>query len=202
MFDSKFSKFYFAIVNHRLANPANDTVEHHHIIPKSLGGSNDATNIVKLSAREHFICHCLLIRMLSGKNKSKMVYAAHNMMFWKSRDNQREYKVNSKLYHSLKTRVSIIRKRRLTLDERAKYTPERMKNTWAHIWRTYKVTFPDGSIVLVDDLTKWCKQTGYSLTSFRKALKGDGMVMSKYALGNRGSGCKPSKLDGFRIEYV
>ena len=38
-------------------------VEKHHIVPKSLGGSNDASNLVKLTAREHFIAHLLLSKM-------------------------------------------------------------------------------------------------------------------------------------------
>lgn len=29
--------------------------EKHHILPKSLGGTNDKENLVKLTAREHFI---------------------------------------------------------------------------------------------------------------------------------------------------
>lgn len=37
--------------------------ESHHIIPRSLGGSNDAQNLVRLTVREHFIAHCLLFKM-------------------------------------------------------------------------------------------------------------------------------------------
>ena len=37
--------------------------EKHHVIPKSLGGRN-GYNLVKLTVREHFICHWLLIRMM------------------------------------------------------------------------------------------------------------------------------------------
>lgn len=37
--------------------------ERHHIIPKSLGGSNDSSNLVLLEAREHFICHWLLYKI-------------------------------------------------------------------------------------------------------------------------------------------
>lgn len=36
--------------------------EKHHIRPRSEGGSDDLTNIVKLTAREHFIAHWLLYR--------------------------------------------------------------------------------------------------------------------------------------------
>lgn len=55
-------------------------VEKHHIIPKSLGGSNDASNLVKLTAKEHFVCHLLLIRMTERKSRIKMRYAAWMMV--------------------------------------------------------------------------------------------------------------------------
>jgi len=42
-------------------------VERHHIIPKSFGGSNDKSNIVALTAREHFIAHLLLAKIYGGK---------------------------------------------------------------------------------------------------------------------------------------
>lgn len=37
--------------------------EKHHIVPKCMGGSNDKANITKLSAREHFVAHQLLVKM-------------------------------------------------------------------------------------------------------------------------------------------
>ncbi len=37
--------------------------ESHHIIPRCLGGTDEAKNLVRLSAREHFIAHRLLTRM-------------------------------------------------------------------------------------------------------------------------------------------
>jgi hypothetical protein len=42
-------------------------VEKHHVLPKSLGGSNDTSNIALLTAREHFICHLLLAKIHGGK---------------------------------------------------------------------------------------------------------------------------------------
>ncbi len=41
--------------------------ERHHVVPKSLGGSNDASNLVDLTAREHFVAHLLLAKWLGGK---------------------------------------------------------------------------------------------------------------------------------------
>lgn len=40
-----------------------DYTEMHHIIPKCLGGDNGLGNLVKLTAREHFIAHLLLLKM-------------------------------------------------------------------------------------------------------------------------------------------
>lgn len=48
--------------------------ETHHIIPKCLGGSNDVTNLVKLTAREHYIAHLCLIKIYPGN--AKLVKAA------------------------------------------------------------------------------------------------------------------------------
>lgn len=49
--------------------------ERHHIVPKSLGGSNAKSNIVVLTPREHCFAHMLLARMYSGPAKGKMCYA-------------------------------------------------------------------------------------------------------------------------------
>lgn len=40
--------------------------EKHHIIPKHLGGSNKKENLVKLTLREHFVCHLLLAKIHGG----------------------------------------------------------------------------------------------------------------------------------------
>lgn len=51
----------------RIKNINSEYYEKHHIIPKSLGGGNEITNIVKLTPREHFIAHLLLSKIYGGK---------------------------------------------------------------------------------------------------------------------------------------
>ena len=41
-------------------------VERHHILPKALGGSDDSSNLVAMTAREHFLAHILLAKMHGG----------------------------------------------------------------------------------------------------------------------------------------
>jgi len=51
-------------------------IENHHIIPKSLNGE-DKGNIIKLTAREHFIAHLILWKCLGGKMSRAFWYMIH-----------------------------------------------------------------------------------------------------------------------------
>lgn len=76
--ENKYRNLYFKIINNAVNRrlDSNIYVERHHIIPRSLGGDNSKSNIVKLTAREHFICHLLLIKFVeSNYHQIKMKYA-------------------------------------------------------------------------------------------------------------------------------
>lgn len=81
--NNKWTKIYFQLIEKRsqiLLTKKSCYCEKHHIIPKSLGGSNNKDNIVVLTAREHFIAHLLLTKMVSNhKDFIKMNWALHNM---------------------------------------------------------------------------------------------------------------------------
>jgi len=90
---NKYYKYYYNIID-AAKSRSNDSFEYteiHHIIPKSLEGTNSSNNLVKLSAREHFICHMLLIKMTSGLHKRSMVFA-FNAMANLQNCNQTRYK--------------------------------------------------------------------------------------------------------------
>ena len=82
--------------------------ERHHIIPRSLGGSDDKENLVDLTAREHFICHWLLIKMYSGESKAKMVYALNGMKRNGQYTRRYETKITSRVYENLKKEFSLV----------------------------------------------------------------------------------------------
>jgi endogenous inhibitor of DNA gyrase (YacG/DUF329 family) len=50
--------------------------ENHHIIPLCVGGSNDASNLVQLTARQHYLAHWLLYKI---HKTSKLVHAWNGM---------------------------------------------------------------------------------------------------------------------------
>ena len=53
----------------------NSYFESHHILPRSMGGNNQKTNLVLLTAREHYIAHLLLVRCVDDDNVYKMIAA-------------------------------------------------------------------------------------------------------------------------------
>lgn len=69
--------------------------EIHHIVPKSFGGSDDSENLLKMTAREHFIIHRLLAKIYP---KTGMVHAVWKM----SCVGKERYKVTSRTYSYLR----------------------------------------------------------------------------------------------------
>lgn len=78
--DNKYTRWYTSIIENRKTNSFTGYGENHHIIPKCCGGDNSKNNIVRLSAREHFICHLLLTKMVDDMHiKRKLTYALNRM---------------------------------------------------------------------------------------------------------------------------
>ncbi len=53
--------------------------ENHHIVPRSLGGSNEKSNIAVLTYDEHFLAHWLLAKFTTGKARLSMLRALSKM---------------------------------------------------------------------------------------------------------------------------
>ena len=103
--DNKYTKTYFKLIEKAKNNLFEGYTEKHHIIPKSLGGSNDENNLVTLTARQHFISHLLLTKMIDGQKKYKM-YNAFSKMLCVSKDNKNRYLPSSKFYEYSKKLMS------------------------------------------------------------------------------------------------
>ena len=98
MLTNKYSKIYYAIISSAKQRINTGYTETHHIIPQSLGGSNDKNNLVELSAREHFICHWLLIKMTEGEDKGKMLYALNGMKAENKYQERYHTKITARVY--------------------------------------------------------------------------------------------------------
>lgn len=51
--------------------------ENHHILPRSLGGSDEELNLIRLTAEDHYFAHCCLAKIYGGKMWSALFAIAH-----------------------------------------------------------------------------------------------------------------------------
>lgn len=83
-----YRKIYNNLIEKRKRQPlikcGDATVETHHIIPVSYGGTNDKENKINLNVREHFVAHLLLYhearKLGNNKNIASMACALIRMM--------------------------------------------------------------------------------------------------------------------------
>ena len=91
-------KLYHNLVSFRLKYPASGYTERHHIIPRSMGGVDDDTNIVTLTGREHWIAHLFLYKIYKN---SQMAHACH-MMAMRCEERGVPQVRNSRMYEQIR----------------------------------------------------------------------------------------------------
>lgn len=71
-----YQKVYNDLISFRKSNPIKKSkelyTELHHIVPRCLGGTDELENLVRLTAREHFIAHRLLAKIHAGHGGIKI----------------------------------------------------------------------------------------------------------------------------------
>ena len=107
MITNKYSKLYYKITSNAKQRIIEGYTELHHIIPQSMGGSNDKENLVELTAREHFICHWLLVKMTEGDDRSKMLYALKGMKAENKHQQRYHTKITARVYETYRIEHSI-----------------------------------------------------------------------------------------------
>jgi hypothetical protein len=104
--DNKYTRVYYQIVERAKARIIKGYTENHHIIPKSLGGNNSKENLVQLTAREHFICHWLLAKMVSSKKQKYQMWNAISSMLDRENPYQSRYVGFSRKFEFLREEIS------------------------------------------------------------------------------------------------
>lgn len=104
---TKYHRWYNAIISKRLNFKPNGYSETHHITPRCLGGLDNKDNLVELTAREHYICHLLLVKMFEA-NKTYVIklLKAFVMMSCCKNENQHRTGFNSRVYSNYKEKLS------------------------------------------------------------------------------------------------
>lgn len=120
--DNKYTKWYYNIVKNAKSRVILDGyTEKHHIVPRCMGGK-DGDNIVTLTAKEHFICHRLLIKMVTGQTKCRLSYAL--LWFTRKNPNHKRPTITSRQYETIRKEVakasSILHKGKIVSEETIK----------------------------------------------------------------------------------
>ena len=124
----------------------NGYYEKHHILPRSMRGTNDKENLVYLTAREHFISHWLLWRIYKNKEMAFAFYAithmGKNQLIKSSRlyeeckmarryfiiENNKKYHKGKKLSNDQINDITIRFKNLIRTDEHCKNISNSLKN--------------------------------------------------------------------------
>lgn len=95
-----YSNIYTQLIDHAKSKQLSKKdcyIEQHHIIPRSEGGTDDKSNLVNLTAREHYIAHLLLAKIYDD---DAMYSAVVFMQTGHIKD--RAFKFNSHLYAKMR----------------------------------------------------------------------------------------------------
>jgi hypothetical protein len=99
-----YKKHYDLLISRAKTRTITGYKERHHIIPRCLGGSDEATNLVDLLPEEHYVAHQLLVKIYP--NCSPLIKAAA-MMCINSLTQQRN---SNKMYGWLRKRLADVMK--------------------------------------------------------------------------------------------
>ena len=111
---NKYNKWYTNITEQAKNRVLETYTERHHIQPRSLGGSDDPDNLVNLTAREHFVCHWLLVKMTTGREHHKMLNALRMMRAEKQGQQRYDTKITARVYASIKQEYAELQSKQFT----------------------------------------------------------------------------------------
>lgn len=161
-------------------------IEIHHIIPKSVGGSNHPNNLVALTVREHILAHVILAKAQGGK----LWRAAFGMT-----NGRRLKEVSSRTITLLKEKASHLISEALMGNNHGSYewSAERLQ---IHIDAMRKVGFTPAKLKALEKA--WAKNTGSkqsqetrdkkskAMKGFTPVKAGDYETCSKAGKANKG----------------
>lgn len=138
----------------------NEYTEKHHILPKSLDGSNEGFNLIKLNAKEHYIAHLILWKAFGGK----MIAA-----FWII-SNINKHNITSKQYEKLKTEHS----KNLSKKMKGKHLSEKTKNKISknRKGRSYIEQFGEENANKLKEKMSMSQQKRVKSKNYKNSMKG------------------------------
>lgn len=165
-----YKRIYYSIIEKYKDQPG--ITEKHHIIPKSIGGSDDPKNLVRVSPRVHYILHLLLYKFSEGDDKRKMYFAIWNM------SHQGKTKTGA-MYQFIREECRdrhLLMVNRIPWNKGKKHSPEtiqKLKNTrkgkcYGKVWR---ILYKGVEYNSIRECIKITGDSYYKITTYGKKLE-------------------------------
>jgi len=198
--DNKYARWYSALMEKARTRVVHEGYkEKHHVVPKSIGGDDDPTNFVVLTAREHFVAHAMLVRMTTGQAHHKMMRAMKFMastaryvprssiMF----ENARKLKPRASITTREKmsaSRLGIQRPvevgQKVAVSQRGKQVaPEVGQKISAKLRSSYKVRTPRGETLISHNFKALCKELGLQYDTIMRSFRAQQPVLRGSSAG-------------------
>jgi hypothetical protein len=187
-----YQKIYDNLILSRSEEPLkhDEYYEKHHIIPKCLGGSDDKTNLIFLTYREHFLAHLLLTKI--HPNHRGINYALLCML----RKHTHNRVITSKVYETIKKNFTKFKKLYCTIENPGKSQKSRdsarkrmternpisldpSKNRTAQPIRIY---FEDGSTKEYSYAKQFCIESGVPYATMKFWLRNKDAKSKKHKI--------------------
>lgn len=184
--------------------------ERHHVLPKSLEGGDEASNIVRLTYREHFLAHWLLTKLTAGKDRRKMLYALFQMT---RRGKGKDRVFTSWQYEAARRAIQKVQAGRKLSDEtRAKISEARKGKSIMPLATRRKMskrlkgnTYANGVKKSPETIALWMsKMVGRKTTKGYKSSEDTKRKISKSLMGNQrtaGRKLSPEHVAALRAGY-
>jgi len=179
---NRYSLIYWKLIERARDRILEGYFERHHVVPRSLGGDDEQENIVTLTAREHFICHCLLVRMTEGRDRQKMSLALWTM----ARTRRKRIRITSRVFARLRTESASILKEMHKGKPRGSFSDEHRSKISSALTKFYSDPANRDAVRKRSTGKRHSQETRAKMSRDRQG-QGKGMPSSKGMLGKKHS---------------
>lgn len=175
--DNKYTRWYYCIISKPDMTVA--YTERHHVIPRSMGGVDDESNLVSVSARQHYVLHRLLVKMVKHQylGKAWAGWRAMALMVHNGRKPIITSKLFAKFREEHSKHVSSCLQKNWADPQRRAEIIAQIKQTRTVSWReaALKASTPEVNAKKSESAKKrrWSDEVRQKMSDSRKALYAD-----------------------------
>lgn len=180
-----YKKLYNNIIAKYKCEDKPEGYDTHHIIPRSLGGTDEKDNLVNVPTRVHYLLHWLLAK----DTKAKPMIDAFHLMSTGKRYNSKGYALARKL----KSESMRVNNPMYTIENRKKQGEKMKKNEHKlrssgkdrsrnrsttlfgnerNAKKQYQATSPNGEVFVISNMRKFCREYNLNQTCMTRVCKG------------------------------